>query len=151
MTTPETWGVKKGIKIFDSDGNPISSSHPLFVELVNSEVTLTVGDIEIGAVEGKDATTDTRWKIKSDGVDNALVMMQNSQPLPSGASTEDTLKNNLEAINSLTPSKYDYIELSYTDSNLTGVIYKSGGSGGTTVSTLTLAYTDGNLVSVTKS
>jgi hypothetical protein len=48
--------------------------------------------------------------------------------------------------------EHDYIDLSYTGSNLTGVVYKTGGSGGTTVATLTLAY-DGNdnLTSVTKS
>lgn len=47
---------------------------------------------------------------------------------------------------------HDYIALSYTSTNLTGVVYKTGGSGGTTVATLTLAY-DGsnNLTSVTKS
>ncbi len=53
--------------------------------------------------------------------------------------------------NSLVPAVYDYISLSYTGSNLTGVIFKTGGSGGTTVSTLTLAYTGSNLTSVTKS
>jgi hypothetical protein len=48
--------------------------------------------------------------------------------------------------------EHDYIDLSYTGSNLTGVVYKTGGSGGTTVAALTLAY-DGNdnLISVTKS
>jgi hypothetical protein len=47
---------------------------------------------------------------------------------------------------------HDHIDLSYTGSNLTGVVYKDGGSGGTTVATLTLAY-DGsnNLISVTRS
>jgi hypothetical protein len=47
---------------------------------------------------------------------------------------------------------HDYIALSYTGINLTGVVYKTGGAGGTTVATLTLAY-DGsdNLTSVTKS
>ena len=47
---------------------------------------------------------------------------------------------------------HDYINLTYTGGNLTGVVYKSGGSGGATVATLVLAY-DGssNLVSVTKS
>ncbi len=47
---------------------------------------------------------------------------------------------------------HDYIALSYTGSNLTGVVYKDGGAGGTTVATLTLVY-DGsnNLTSVTKS
>jgi hypothetical protein len=48
--------------------------------------------------------------------------------------------------------EHDYIDLSYTGSNLIGVVYKTGGSAGTTVATLTLAY-DGNdnLISVTKS
>ena len=45
------------------------------------------GDIEIGAVEIMDGTTDDRQKIKTDGVDNAAVVTQNSQPLPTGAST----------------------------------------------------------------
>ena len=47
---------------------------------------------------------------------------------------------------------HDYIALSYTGTNLTGVVYKTGGASGTTVATLTLAY-DGsdNLTSVTKS
>jgi hypothetical protein len=48
--------------------------------------------------------------------------------------------------------EHDYIALTYTGSNLTGVEYKDGGASGTTVATLTLAY-DGNdnLTSVTKS
>jgi hypothetical protein len=46
---------------------------------------------------------------------------------------------------------YDYISLGYTGDNLTSVVYKLGGSGGTTVSTLTLAYTGARLDSVTKS
>lgn len=50
----------------------------------------------------------------------------------------------------LVPAEYDYISLSYTGDNLTGVVYKSGGSGGTTVATLALAYTGSVLDSVTK-
>lgn len=34
-------------------------------------------DVEIGAVELKDADTDTRGKVKSDGTDNAVVVVQN--------------------------------------------------------------------------
>lgn len=58
--------------------------------------------------------------------------------------------SNLQTLNSLVPTVYDYISLSYTGSNLTGVVFKSGGSGGTTVSTLTLAYSGSTLTSVTK-
>lgn len=50
----------------------------------------------------------------------------------------------------LVPVQYDYIELSYTGSNLTGVVYKTGGSGGSTVATLTLAYTGSQLDSITR-
>lgn len=58
----------------------------------------------------------------------------------------------LAVVAGLSIPEHDYIALSYTGTNLTGVVYKTGGSGGTTVGTLTLAY-DGsdNLISVTKS
>jgi len=58
----------------------------------------------------------------------------------------------LAVVNGLSVPEHDYIALTYTGSNLTGVVYKTGGSGGTTVATLVLTY-DGsnNLTSVTKS
>lgn len=60
--------------------------------------------------------------------------------------------NPIPTIQGLSIPKHDYISLGYTGSNLTSVVYKLGGSGGTTLATLTLAY-DGsnNLTSVTKS
>lgn len=56
------------------------------------------------------------------------------------------------SLNGMLIPAHDYISMSYTSGNLTGVVYKKGGSGGTTVATLTLAY-DGsnNLTSVTRS
>ena len=51
---------------------------------------------------------------------------------------------------SIVPLNYDYIALSYTGDNLTEVVFKSGGAGGTIKSTLTLAYTGSVLDSVTK-
>jgi len=47
---------------------------------------------------------------------------------------------------------HDYISNTYTGSNLTQVVFKRGGSGGTTVATLTMTY-DGsnNLLTVTRS
>ena len=54
-------------------------------------------------------------------------------------------------LDSLGIGAYDYLSMSYTGSNLTGVTYYLGGSGGTVVATLSLTY-DGsnNLTSVTK-
>lgn len=51
----------------------------------------------------------------------------------------------------LTIPTHDYISLGYTGDNMTSVVYKTGGSGGVTVATLTLAYSGSNLISVTKS
>lgn len=98
--------------------------------------TLTVGDIEIGAVELKDGDSDTRADIESDGSKNALFVQANDLDVNVG--------------NQLVPEEHDYIGLSYTGDNLTTVTYKTGGSGGSTVATLTLAYTGSQLDSVTK-
>jgi hypothetical protein len=57
----------------------------------------------------------------------------------------------LPVVTGLEIPEHDFIALSYTGENLTGVVYKTGGSGGTTVATLTLAYTGSRLDSVTKS
>ena len=52
-------------------------------------------------------------------------------------------------LNGMDIPEHDYIGMSYTSTDLTGVVYKTGGSGGTTVATLTLAYTSNVLQSVT--
>jgi hypothetical protein len=54
--------------------------------------------------------------------------------------------------NNLVTQAYDYISISYTGDNITGVVFKTGGSGGTTVATLALTYdVDDRLLTVTKS
>ena len=50
----------------------------------------------------------------------------------------------------LVDDPFDYIELGYTGDNLTTAEYKTGGAGGTTIATLTLAYTGARLDSITK-
>jgi hypothetical protein len=72
--------------------------------------------------------------------------------LKTGGTLSGTTTVNDTILNSLVPGVYDYISLGYAGANLGTVIFKVGGSGGTTISTLTLAY-DGsnNLTSVTKS
>jgi hypothetical protein len=64
---------------------------------------------------------------------------------------DGTYSRGMTALAGLSIPKADYLSLSYTGSNLTGVVYKSGGSGGTTVATLALTYDgSGNLTSVTR-
>lgn len=91
--------------------------------------------------------------VEDTGGDVAVRVKTSESALPSGAATsanQTLVLGELQVLNALVPDIYDYIALSYTGSNLTGVIFKTGGSGGTTVSTLTLAYTGSDLVSVTK-
>ena len=69
-----------------------------------------------------------------------------------GVEIKNDSGNPIPTIAGLAIPQHDYIEMTYTGSNLTGVVYKTGGSGGTTLATLTLAYDgSGNLTSVTKS
>jgi hypothetical protein len=53
-----------------------------------------------------------------------------------------------EVVQGLVNQPYDEIALSYTGTDLTGVVYRLGG---VTVATLTLGYTSGNLTSVVRS
>ena len=54
-------------------------------------------------------------------------------------------------VTGLSIPQHDYVELGYTGLDLTSVIYKTGGSGGTVVASLSLTYTGGILQTITKS
>ena len=58
---------------------------------------------------------------------------------------------NVDSLVGLEIPVHDYVGMGYTGTDLTTVVYKTGGSGGTTVATLTLVYTANVLQSVTKS
>ncbi len=58
-------------------------------------------DIQIGAVEIKNGTTDDRVVVKTDGTDFAMVVTQNSQPLPTGAATAANQGTEITAINAM--------------------------------------------------
>jgi hypothetical protein len=56
-----------------------------------------------------------------------------------------------QVVSGLSIPEHDYISMTHAGGNLTGVVYKNGGSGGQTVATLTLTYDgSGNLLTVTK-
>jgi hypothetical protein len=62
------------------------------------------------------------------------------------------LPNTVNVIQGLLVPAHDYVSLSYTGTNVTGITYKEGGSGGITVATLTLTYDGGNnLLTITRS
>lgn len=57
---------------------------------------------------------------------------------------------NIGILGSLIPVNFDYIALTYTGDNPTTIVYKTGGSGGTTVATLTLVWDGTKVTSVTR-
>ena len=78
--------------------------------------------------------------------------MDTANGIATGAAADTALiKASSSSIAGMAIPANDFISLSYTSGNLTGVVYKSGGAGGTTVATLTLAYSGSDLISVTKS
>jgi hypothetical protein len=98
--------------------------------------------------DGKDrpATVNTDGALKVD-IGSATLSVT-----ADGVEIKNDSGNPVPVVTGLEIPEHDYISLSYTGSNLTGVVYKTGGSGGTTVATLTLTYDGGNnLISVAKS
>ena len=53
-------------------------------------------------------------------------------------------------ISQLVPKEFDSIKLTYTGSDITKIEYYTGGLSGTLVATLTLSWTDNNLISVVR-
>lgn len=115
-------------------------------------------DVNI-AKEAKQDDLITELKLKADLTETQPVSNA-SLPLPAGASTEEKQDTQISALNNLVGFEipaYDYLALTYVASGngageVETVVYKTGGSGGTTVATLTLAYNASNEVSaVTKS
>lgn len=70
-----------------------------------------------------------------------------------GAEVEisNQIGNPVPVIEGISIPPHDYIAMAYSGTTMTGVTYKTGGSGGTTVATLALAYSGTTLISVTKS
>jgi hypothetical protein len=103
----------------------------MFPSFLKGSTGVTVSDVNPLPVDIQGATLS----LTADGIE---IKNDSGNPIP--------------VVTGLEIPEHDYIDLSYTGSNLTDVVYKTGGSGGTTVATLTLAY-DGsdNLISVTKS
>lgn len=54
-------------------------------------------------------------------------------------------------VSSLVPEKYDYLDITWTDNNPTGMVFKTGGASGTTVATLALTFdSSGNPLTITR-
>lgn len=111
------------LQYINGDGEPlyVSSAEPLPVSIAGAEITID------------NVSISNEVEIKNDS----------GSPVP--------VNGTVNTLAGLEIPAHDYISMTYTGDDLTGVVYKDGGSGGTTVATLTLTYSGGQLTSVTKS
>jgi hypothetical protein len=128
-----------------SDGfeRQVSPASPMPVDIGNATLSVTADGVEIKNDSGNPIPiSDAGGSITVDGPLTDTQLRATAVPV----------SGTVNVLTGLEIPDHDYIALSYTGSNLTGVVYKTGGASGTTVATLTLAY-DGNdnLTSVTKS
>lgn len=73
-----------------SEQGIINNVYDAAAQALRTTTNIVLSGVELSlnsAVEIKDASTDTRVKVKTDGTDNGIVVIQNTQPLPTGAST----------------------------------------------------------------
>lgn len=111
-------------------------------------ITSIIGYVD--DVEGLLGTIDT----DTGSIDGKLPALSSGRvPVDgSGVTQPVSVSGVVDTITGLEIPPHDYIDMSYTGDNMTGVVYKTGGSGGTTVTTLTLTYDgNGNITSLTKS
>ncbi len=119
-----------------------------------TEVTLSSIDGKLPTVLGQTTSAGSlAVVIASD--QSPVAVSAASLPLPAGAATEATLSAfSDKTAGSLVPELHDYLDITYVGAttDIDTVVYKTGGSGGTTVATLTMGYDGSNrLTSVTRS
>lgn len=59
-----------------------------------------------------------------------------------GAYDDSNSAFRVETLNAMIPTAYDYVSVAYPDAVTEVYTFKTGGSGGTVVSTVTVVYTD---------
>ena len=88
--------------------------------------------------------------LTSSNIDIGSVKIENASGTVINPATEETL----ESVAGLNIPKYDYVVFTYNSGTQTTIVFKTGGSGGTTVATVVIVYTDStqnNISTVTKS
>jgi len=141
-----------------TESNPITGFATSVKQLAdNHQVTVSnpTADPETGlATSAKQDILLTELQLKADLTETQPVSAA-SLPLPSGASTSALQLpdgHNVIRTNVFVPNNYDYVALTYVAAGngageVETAIYKTGGSGGSTVATLTLAYNASNEIS----
>lgn len=119
----------------------------------------TTGNASVASIDSKTPALGQTTMAGSSPVviasnQTAIPVTVASVPLPTGAATEATLATfSAKTAGALVPVAFDYQAITYVGAttDINTVTFKTGGSGGTTVATLTMGYDGSNrLTSVTK-
>lgn len=143
----------------NNDGNIVKRTEQ-YIANISFDDDLDVAMVEqVGTSSGTDLN---RRKVNTDGsTDNnltkvggtALTLGQKTSvaSIPVVLPSDQTISVNSTGENALVTDPFDYISLSnYSGANPGTITFKSGGSAGTTVATLTLVYSGDNVTSITK-
>lgn len=84
----------------------------------------------VAALLVKSSASDTLIELLADSITQRLLV-------------NATITGNIQ-VAGLVPESYDYVVATYTGTNMTTAIFKTGGSGGTVVATLTMTYDGSN-------
>ena len=98
----------------------------------------------IAGIGGESTITRTIIPAKVDPSTNRL-LVDSLSSLPTGAATsakQDTQTTLLQGIAGFTVTGYDYIGATYPNTSTEVYTYKTGGSGGSTIATITVVYSD---------
>lgn len=97
---------------------------------------------------GNSITVDGTVTVANPGLTDAQLR---AVPVPVSGTVTVNQPVTTKELNQLVPFQYDFVDLNYTGDDVTQVLYRVGGSGGTLVATLTLVYSSpGVLDTVTR-
>lgn len=153
-STGQPYAASGGSGSATTDREFVVTTYRVKTAFTGASVGDTVTATQVLDVSGTPSTVTTIWRNQTTAADLASVpSAANLELVGSQALTDAQLRASpIKTIDGLSIPQHDYVGLTYTGVNLTGVVYKTGGSGGSTVATVALGY-DGsnNLTSVTKS
>jgi hypothetical protein len=119
---------------------------------VNDEAISVAGGRTFQVIQLADAEGNIIDPAQGSVVFDGEVTIESEVEIKNDSGNPVPVNGTVNVLTGLEIPEHDYISLAYSGTNLTGVVYKRGGSGGTTVATLALTYDgSGNLTSVTKS
>lgn len=135
--------IVQAISTMGTRTNPDAIADAIAARILPQPATEPNGMVEVASL-----LKDIAWKLQGRGVQAYGGGAVSFSPAGLNQLTE-ALAQGISGPTGPAPSGYDFVDNTYTGDNLTEVVYKTGGSGGTTVATITMTYDGDKLDTVT--